>query len=70
MNESQYTLKELKEMPTLNEKETDEYYNHPYGELKVYTDKQRVWLGSDNVVLVEEYVSGFGWEVEEEYTAE
>lgn len=68
-----YSLKELQNMPTLNANPKDEYYDHPYGELKEYTDKERVWFNSKTQeVIIEryDYGMGTGWEVEEEYIAE
>lgn len=65
-----YTKNELISMPTIND---DDYNNHPYGELKEYTDKKRVWFdpATDEVVVeVFDYAFGEGWQVEESYIAE
>jgi hypothetical protein len=65
----EYTLNEILAMKTI---EDEDYRDHPYGELKEYTDKERVWFDKEtNLVIVEkfDYGMGTGWQVEEEYIA-
>lgn len=65
-----FSLKLLDSLTTLNEDLDNKGTKHPYGKLKIDTDKLRVWVDSDNMVKVESNVSGLGWEVDEEYYAQ
>jgi len=70
--EQHYAISELKEMKTLNATPQDEYFGHPYGELKEFTDKKRIWFESEiNHVVVEEfdYRTDGKWKVERDYVA-
>lgn len=37
-----------------------------YGDLKIETDKERVWIDEENTVTIESYVDEFGWDIDEE----
>lgn len=68
-----YSLEQISRMEVLNANKEDEYFDHPYGELKEYTDKERVWFDKKtNEVTIEryDYGMGTGWNVEETYIAQ
>ena len=44
--------------------------NMVYGDLKIDTDKMRVYISDENIVTVEEYINGYEenfWEVIKQY---
>lgn len=56
MSMYEYDLKELRSMETVQV--------GVYGELKIETNKERVWIDYD-IVTTEVYVHPFGWDVDD-----